>query len=355
LAQTNVLEKAIDQINHYKNLSFKQTWKQKSPGDDTWSTSYDNFWASRSTDGTRYSKCISKYGLTVYQGATRISLDTSQKTYSIKHNEESLEQTPYYWTKVLGESLRKIPGRIKNMPDTVINQIACSHIKIIKADTINAHIMEDFYLNKQTSLPVHVRQFMEGKMGEGNAVSTEVSILINEITYSDYCINAKNFEDLANFTIPADFTPEQKVVPLAINDKAPDWQLINTQGETISGKQLLGAIVLLDFSSNSCGACILAVPAMKKLNQRYKATLVKIYTINTGDSKDAVKAFIAKHHIDYPILLNGGKVSKAFKITGTPNFFIIDTQGNIAGIVDGYRDDLEQKLTKAIDKLQKGS
>lgn len=353
-AQTNVLIKAIEQINRYNNLSFKQTVHQKSPGDGEWTTSFYNFWASRNPTGTEYSKCVSMYGTTVFQGSTKISLDASQKTYSIKRNHDLVEETPYYWAKKFQEKLSKMPEKIKEMPDTVINQTTCAHLKVIESDTIRARFMEDFYLNKQTSLPVYVRQFMEGNFSVGGAKASFLSIMINEITYSDYRINAKNFEDIAKFTIPTNFLPEQKIIPLAINDKAPDWQLTDTHGKTVSNKQLLGSIVLLDFSSNTCGPCIMALPAMKKLHEKYKAFGVKIYTINTTDSRAAVKALIAKNHIGYPILLNGDKVGKAFKITGTPNFFVIDAQGNITKIVDGYGDDLEQRLTKAIDKLQKG-
>ncbi|PTQ92701.1 peroxiredoxin [Mucilaginibacter yixingensis] len=354
-AQTNVLARAIEQINHYQNVSFKQSVKQKNPGDGSWTTSYYNFWASRNADGTEYNKSTGKYGTTVFQGTTKISLDPSQKTYSIKRNHDLYEETPYYWAKQFQEKLSKMPEKIRNMPDTVINQAACAHVEIIKSDTIGARFIEDFYLNKQTSLPVFIRQFMEGNFSISGSKASFSSVMINEFTYSDYRVNDKNFEDLAKFTIPAGFSPEQKIVPLAVNDKAPDWQLADTHGKTVSNKQLLGSIVLLDFSSNTCGPCIMALPAMKNLLEKYGQSGVKIYSINTSDSKTAVKAFITKNHISYPVLLDGAKVSKAFKITGTPYFFVIDAQGNIAKIFDGYDDGLERRLTKAIDKLQKGS
>lgn len=237
------------------------------------------------------------------------------------------------------------------MPDTVIGKTSRYHIKITVSDTAANRHIEDYCFDKATYLPVFIRQYLEGQIGEGNA-NDVLSVMINEDTYKDYHINEKNFDDISAFVIPADFHAGQESIPLAIGHKAPDWQLKDTQGKTWSSDQLKGRITLIDFSFNECGACMVAIPVMKRLHDKFNGSDVKIISINTSNTRESVVGFIQKHSLNYPVLLEGSQLSKTFQAPGYPAFYVINKQGNIAASFIGYDDDLEKNLIAAIEKLK---
>jgi peroxiredoxin len=58
-----------------------------------------------------------------------------------------------------------------------------------------------------------------------------------------------------------------------------------------------------------------------------------------GESARQVKAYVAKHHLSFPHLLDPDfKVSSMFSVRATPTNFFVDRQGHILGGGAGYRD-----------------
>jgi peroxiredoxin len=356
IAQIDILKKAVVKIDRYKNVSYSQVSSQKSPFSGDWSSIKLKSSATQNPSDKNQElyniRDLRGYQI-VYNGTVRMELDLNDHTYRLKDEAEEIGYpTPYYWARFIQKKLVTSPGKIKKMGDTIINRTNCFHIKITMTDSVSSKEIYDLYLNKTTYLPVYTRQYLQGRFGKGDMTIDNVALMINEDHYADYRIDARESSDIKSFTIPANFAPEKKVALIADGNKAPSWELKNLQGNTLSNTQLKGTVTLIDFSFNACAACMLSIPVLNRLHAKYKGKGVNIITINTSDTRESVIAFAKKNNISYPILLNGRKVSKDFRVSAYPTFYLVDKQGNIAASFEGYSKELETELTAKIDKIK---
>jgi peroxiredoxin len=354
IAQVDILKKAIDHTNQYSIISYSQIERQKNPFSGDWvslnvktTVTYD-----RAIGKDLYNTEESRGFQNVYNGSIEMDLDLNAKTYTLnKESTDDTYRTPYYWMRVMKQKLTESPKEIKRLPDTIINKIVCFHIKMIMTDTVANREIYNFYFNRSNYLPIRTIQLLEGKFGKGDFTSGEVALMINEDTYSDYHLNETNFNNIKSFTIPVDFQPEKKAMSLPVGQKAPGWELKDLQGNTWSGDKLRGKIIIMDFSFNECAACMLSIPILKKISDKYHSTSVEVISVNTSNTKESIIAFDKKNGIKYPVLLNGITMSKNYQVSAFPFFYIIDRQGNIAASFEGYNNELENGLTQAIEKL----
>jgi peroxiredoxin len=356
IAQVDVLRKAVEKINQYETISYSQAVRQKNPFSGDWVTINFNsavrhikgntesgLFDIKDTRGYRY----------VYNGSIEMDMDLNEKTYQLKEKaEEQSYPTPYYWAQFIQRELITPPGKIKNLPDTLINKEACFHIKMAITDSASSKEIYDLCLNKTTYLPVYIKQYLQGKFGKGNMIGDDIAVMINEYSYVDYHTNDRNFTNIKAFNLPADFSPEKKIALIAVGNTAPDWELQSLKGNKVSNAQLKGTVTLIDFSFNACAACMLSIPTLKRLHDKYKGSNVKIMTVNTSDTKQSVIAFAKKNNINYLVLLNGSKVSKSFQVSAYPTFYVIDKEGTIAASFEGYSKELENELIEKIDKIR---
>lgn len=219
-------------------------------------------------------------------------------------------------------------------------------------DSVSSKEIYDLCLNKRSYLPVYTKEYLQGKFGKGDMTIDNVAVMINESTYTNYRINSKEVIDIKALTIPVDFSPEKKIAMLTAGSRAPNWELRNLQGTIVSDAKLRGKVILMDFSFNACAACMLSIPTLKKLHEKYRGSDVNILTVNTSDTKQSVIAFIKKNNISYPVLINGSKVAKNFKISAYPSFYLIDKNGFIAATFEGYGKSFENEIIKKIDLIK---
>ena len=74
-------------------------------------------------------------------------------------------------------------------------------------------------------------------------------------------------------------------------------------------------------------------------------------SLTERDGKKEVAAFEKTYKIQYPGYIGAADVVKAYHVTTFPVFYLIDKEGKIATVIDGYDDDFEQKVTATIDNL----
>ncbi|MCQ6957055.1 TlpA family protein disulfide reductase [Mucilaginibacter aquariorum] len=356
IAQISILKKAVQKINQYQNISYSQIDRQKSPFSGDWITLNVKTSVSNAIGNTKSELYYMQEGRGynyIFNGSTRIDLDLNRKTYELKGEPgDEPYKTPFYWAKFIQTKLTTSPEKIRLMPDTIINHESCFHVKIVMIDSASSREIHDLCLNKTSYLPVYVKQYLQGKFGKGDMTSDNIALMINESSYTNYNLNARHFENIMGLSIPADFQPEKKVSMITVGNRAPNWELPDLQGNIVSNSQLKGKVTLIDFSFNACAACMLSIPTLNKLHEKYRGSNVSIVTINTSDPKPSVIAFAKKNKINYSILLNGSKVAKSFQISAYPSFYLIDKNGMVAATFEGYSNELENELIEKIDNLK---
>jgi peroxiredoxin len=141
---------------------------------------------------------------------------------------------------------------------------------------------------------------------------------------------------------------------LAVGDKAPAFTLKNAKDETVSLADFKGKILLLDFWGTWCGPCQMAMPAIQKVHAKYKDKGVVVIGISCREKPGADPAKMMKEKgCDYGLLLNGETITKDWHIPGYPTLYVIDREGKIAYNELGYDEDLEGKVSEAIEALLK--
>ena len=121
-------------------------------------------------------------------------------------------------------------------------------------------------------------------------------------------------------------------------DLAPDFELVDQEGNLVKLSGLKGKRVLLDFSMINCGWCKIAIDQFNKPDFQFAENLVPLY-INPVDSKEKMDKYQSKVGIPFPVLINAKKVGEVYGVNGYPTFFLIDENGKVEEVIEGFSEE----------------
>jgi len=150
---------------------------------------------------------------------------------------------------------------------------------------------------------------------------------------------------------------------LPVGARAPDFNLKTVMGESVRLSSFRGKTVLLEFFATWCPHCQAEAPYLIKIYQALPPVGFEVLGVNV-DSEDPASVFAFDHYFDIPYrtLLDpggrpgsysrpgtAGRISRAYKISILPAFYVIDPSGKVAWRADGERPTVQivQELTKA--------
>ena len=119
-----------------------------------------------------------------------------------------------------------------------------------------------------------------------------------------------------------------------------------------------GKVVVLDFWATWCGPCIASLPSMQMIKEKYADkpfVLIGMNREHAGDERK-VRPFLARRDLTIQQFNDvAGKAAEAFVTTNSiPCVVIIDQEGNIADIENGYLPGKEKELMAKLEKLFAG-
>ena len=116
-------------------------------------------------------------------------------------------------------------------------------------------------------------------------------------------------------------------------------RLSDPTGRPVSLSEFRGKIVFINFWTTWCLACVIEMPSMEKLHQRFKDKDFVMVAINLQESAERVNQFYKKHQLTFTTLLDiTGDVGAALSINAIPTTFILDKTGRIIGKALGPRE-----------------
>lgn len=116
---------------------------------------------------------------------------------------------------------------------------------------------------------------------------------------------------------------------------APDFNLVNVNGDKVSLHDLKGKYIYIDFWATWCGPCIKEIPSLKKLEEKYKGGNISFVSISFDKESDTEKwrNYVIDNDLTGIQLIadkkNNDILSTAFNINLIPRFVFLDTIGNI--------------------------
>lgn len=147
------------------------------------------------------------------------------------------------------------------------------------------------------------------------------------------------------------------IVLLSSHIKAQDlhFQLKNLENKTQNFNQVKGSsITVFDFWATWCKPCVQLIPKLNDLQDEYSESGVSIVGVNIDDprSVNKVKPFTSSLGVKYPILLDTDqKLSEQLNVSAVPTLVIVDNQGAIVWIHEGYSYGDENLIKTKIDEL----
>jgi peroxiredoxin len=137
-----------------------------------------------------------------------------------------------------------------------------------------------------------------------------------------------------------------------ISGPAPDFTLKTLSGKNIKLSEMRGTVILLNFWASWCAPCRLEMPLLSELHTKYKDLGFAVLGVNVEEDVNMPRRYIADRPVDFPVLLdNTNKVSKLYKVIAMPTTVLIDRDGNMRYLHQGYKPGDEKKYQKMLKKL----
>jgi cytochrome c biogenesis protein CcmG/thiol:disulfide interchange protein DsbE len=131
---------------------------------------------------------------------------------------------------------------------------------------------------------------------------------------------------------------------------APDFSITTFSGETITLSEQRGKVVVINFWASWCVECRYEAAALQSIWQNYKDKDVLVLGVAYTDTETGALGFMAEFGQTYPNGMDlGTRISDKYHITGVPETFVIDQNGNVAELTIGNI--TEAGLTATIEQL----
>ena len=119
-----------------------------------------------------------------------------------------------------------------------------------------------------------------------------------------------------------------KTVPL--KGPAQDFSVTTLDGKTLKLSDLRGKVVVLNVWASWCIPCQDEAGELNRSYELYKGRDVAFIGIAFNDDTDPMRQFVDKYNVTYPVALDPeGRISIGLGITGVPETYLIDPQGNL--------------------------
>ena len=160
--------------------------------------------------------------------------------------------------------------------------------------------------------------------------------------------------------LPEGVTPDSTGYIIRVGQTVPDIKWTQTDGKTVSIKDLRGKVVMLQFTASWCGVCRREMPFIERdIWQKHKDNKeFYLVGIDRDEPKATVEAFAKQTGVTYPLALDPGAdlfAKFALRESGITRNVLVDRDGKIVMTTRLYNEKEFQLLVKKIDSLLKGN
>lgn len=286
-------------------------------------------------------------------------LELARKEVETPSGEKPVYMDETEWKESLKNSLAMILDTYANIQNKLDNKEEA--LKIFD-EAVNLTNKEQPSINENYTLLLHemgkddkAKVLIEELIGEGKATDKMRNVLSSifekeggaKEKFEEY---VGTFEEKAKEKIIAKLKLEMR------NESAPDFELLDLNGEKVKLSDFKGKTVIVDFWATWCGPCLQSFPVIRKAVDKYAENPnVKFLFVNTWervtDIKGNAEEFMRKSKYPFHVLLDDkNEVVEKFGVQGIPTKFVIGSDGNIKFQSVGFSG-VESEVLEELDQM----
>ena len=137
-----------------------------------------------------------------------------------------------------------------------------------------------------------------------------------------------------------------------VGEAAPAFELAQADGKPVSLAQLRGNVVYVDFWASWCAPCKRSFPWMNALHDQHRGDGLVIIGINVDKRRSDADRFLRDVPAAFPSVFDtNGATPAAFDVKGMPSSYLIDRNGVVIAVEEGFHDDRAAALENRIRAL----
>ncbi len=145
---------------------------------------------------------------------------------------------------------------------------------------------------------------------------------------------------------------QEATVGVNVGELAPDFTLVDLEGNQISLSDFRGETVFVNFWATWCPPCRAEMPEMEAIYQEYTDKGVAVIGVDIQESKREVLQYVQQGGYSWTFVLDTtGEVTADYKVQAIPTSFFIDREGIIQAVSIGAmtKRAMETELAKAME------
>ncbi len=147
---------------------------------------------------------------------------------------------------------------------------------------------------------------------------------------------------------------EQSLTKLTDPQMAPDFSLMDMDGEKHQLSDYKGKTLIVNFWATWCPPCREEMPSMERAWNKIKNENIVMLAINVGEDEDTIFTFLGDYPATFSILLDeSGTLIEQWPVKGLPTTFIVSPEGKLVYRAIGGREWDDDTLLDQVRQLNK--
>jgi thiol-disulfide isomerase/thioredoxin len=126
------------------------------------------------------------------------------------------------------------------------------------------------------------------------------------------------------------------LLPVDQRTPAPGFSLVDLDGRRWTPLALHGKPAVLYFFAPWCPVCSASAPQLRWFDRWAGDSVQVVLVALDASSTEELVAHARKHGLRMPILIGNATTAAAYRIRGYPTYYVLDSQGRVAGRDFGY-------------------
>ena len=138
---------------------------------------------------------------------------------------------------------------------------------------------------------------------------------------------------------------------LPVGQPAPDFTLRSLDGEPVRLADLRGKPVLIEFWATWCPPCLMAMPHIQQMHDRYSGQGLQVLALSTDYDPGEVRDWMRRNSLSLPVLMCDGETQMRYRAGSIPRTYLLDGEGTVRHASTGFSEASMEELEEEIRAL----